>query len=148
LSDHTPGGERNARRRSRALVVAFALAVVAAPLAATAAIRAGDSKPPLVRAEGPEPCGAGRSVMPYSRRPALPTARTSKPARLASPRCCTKKARSVVFDVRKLKSVMASGPRTKARQVADADAANTDADAANTDADADAANIDADAANP
>ena len=72
-------------------------------------------------------------------------AHLSKPARLGKPKVLyLKKARSVVFDVRKLRSVVVKRERAEdggpARD-ADADAANTDADAADTDADA--ANTDA-----
>ena len=150
LREQTPAGQPSARRRPRALVVAFALAVLAAPLAATAAIGAGHSAPPLVRAEGHSratPGSASRLEKPQAG--VAKRAHLSKPARLGKPKVLyLKKARSVVFDVRKLRSVVVKRERAEdggpARD-ADADAANTDADAANTDADA--ADTDADAAN-
>ena len=151
MTEQTPAGQPSARRRPRALVVVFALAVVAAPLAATAAIRTDySSAPPLVRAEGHSraaPGGASRLEKPQAG--VAKRAHLSKPARLGKPKVLyLKKARSVVFDVRKLRSVVVKRERAEdggpARD-ADADAANTDADAANTDADA--ADTDADAAN-
>ena len=111
--------------------------MVAAPLAATAAIRAGDSKPPLLRAEA---TAVQRRVVRRASRslkPGLPTARTSRSRPgSARPRCCTSRRRAASSSTSassRASSSSASGPRTGS-PARDADAATTDADVATTDA--------------
>jgi Carboxypeptidase regulatory-like domain len=121
LRDHTPEGDRNARRRPRArraIVAAFTLVVVAAPLAATAAIRADHSAPPLVRAEdnsratqsGPSRATPS-TVHAKDTGPGVAHLKAGKPLTFKPHQLLLTRAGGPVFDVRKLKGAVVKRER-------------------------------------
>ena len=98
-----------ARRVPRALVVLFALAVVAVPLAATAATQSHRSAPTIARTSNRDRAtqGGGNSHVAKPEAGVARRASLQKPGTLHRPTILhLQKARSVVFDVRKLKSVV------------------------------------------
>ena len=119
MREQTPSGQPSARRLPRALVVTFALAVIAAPLAATAAIVPATPRrlSCAPRATAVQRRAARRASR--SRRPALPSAHTSRSRPgWASPRCCTSRRRAASSSTSAssgASSSSVSGPRTAAR---------------------------------
>ncbi|HEX3454232.1 MAG TPA: hypothetical protein VHS03_06375, partial [Gaiellaceae bacterium] len=120
---------KGARRWPRAVGVVFALAVIAVPLAATAATQSHHSVRTfsLSNDQGRATQGGGSSHVAKPEAGVARRASLQKPSKLSKPRILhLTKARSVVFDVRKLKSVVIKKER------AEDGGPNGDADAADS----------------
>jgi hypothetical protein len=121
--------QEGARRWPRAVGVVFALTVIAVPLAATAATQSHHSARTfsLSNDRGRAAQGGGSSHVAKPEAGVARRASLQKPSKLSKPRILhLKKARSVVFDVRKLKSVVIKKER------AEDGGPNGDADAADS----------------
>ena len=143
MAEHTPAGNGSARgpRAKRVLVAVFLLTVVAAPLAATASLRGHSAAAPQeLRAAGRVRAiqGGGGSQTEKPQAGVAHAASLPKPVKVAKPKVLyLQKARSAVFDVRKLKSTVIKRERPEAGDRdggADADQA-TDPDRAAADPD-------------